>query len=67
MTKASTGMTQELQVFLNSGANGDQRDGERGRAKEILERFEAREGHLVCISEGSQPVVWGVDGWMEGG
>lgn len=57
-------MTQALQVFWNSGGKSDQRLGERGRAKEILGRVEAREGHLVCISDGSpcQPCR----GWMGG-
>lgn len=53
-------MTQELQVFLGAGM---QREGQaKQREREILERSAAREGHLLCIWKGSQPVVWGDKG-----
>lgn len=37
---------------------GAEQHRERGKAKKILERFEAREGHLACIWKDPLLVVW---------
>lgn len=53
-------MTQEFQVFLNAGSQREGQKKHTQREREILERFAAGEGHLLCIWKDPQSVVWDI-------